>query len=168
MTIPTLSLIVAVSENNVIGKDDALPWSLPDDLKYFRQKTEGKPVIMGRKCYESIGRPLPNRRNIVVSRKEDLKIEGCEVVGSLEEAVEIAKGDAEEIFVIGGAQIYELALPLAGRLYLTRVHAEIDGDVFFPEVDENEWKEVSREEHDADQEHQDAFTFLVYERRRTS
>ena len=181
-----ISLIAAASENNVIGKDNALPWHLPHDLAYFKRVTDGSPVIMGRKNYESIiaalGKPLPNRRNIIITRQEDLECEGCDVVHSLEEAIDAAKdhlstaschslsvsarGELEviqEIFIIGGGQIYAEALPKADRVYLTRVHTEIEGDVFFPELGE-EWKEVSREHHEKDEEHAHAFTFMVFER----
>lgn len=162
----TISLIAAASENNVIGRDNDLPWHLPKDLKFFRSKTSGHPIIMGRKNYESIGRSLPNRLNIVITRQAGLEIEGCEVVGSLEEAIELGKqSDQDELFVIGGGQIYEAAMPLADRIYLTRVHAHVDGDVLFPELDESEWKQLSSEEHLADDDHEHAFTFIVYERR---
>mgnify|MGYP001550207048 CR=1 FL=1 len=161
-----ISLIVAVSENNVIGRDNDLPWHLPDDMKFFREKTRGHPIILGRKNYESIGRPLPGRRNIVVSRDSSLKIEGCEVVGSVEEAMELAsEGEADEVFVIGGGQIYKQAFKLADRIYLTRVHAEIEGDVFFPEIDPEEWELVSQKDHEVDEQHAYGFTFEEYRRR---
>ncbi len=160
-----ISLIVAASENNVIGKDNDLLWSLPDDLQFFKETTEGHPIILGRKNYEAIGRALPNRRNIIVSRQEDLEVDGCEVTSSVEEAIELAKEtENEEIFITGGGEIYRLALPLANRIYLTRVHAEIEGDVFFPELSEEEWEEVDRKEHPADEKHEYAFTFLIYDR----
>ena len=162
-----VSLIVAVSENNVIGRDNALPWDLPDDLKFFRRKTEGHPVIMGRKNYESIGRALPKRRNIIVSRQAGLHIVGCEVVSSVEEAIERAKEIEErEAFVIGGGEIYRLTLPFEDRVYLTRVHAKVKGDVTFPELPEEEWEEVERAEHGADALHAHAFTFLTYDRKK--
>ena len=160
-----ISLIVAASENNVIGKDNDLLWSLPDDLQFFKETTEGHPIILGRKNYEAIGRALPNRRNIIVSRQEDLEVDGCEVTSSVEEAIELAKEtENEEIFITGGGEIYRRALPLANRIYLTRVHAEIEGDVFFPELSEEEWEEVDRKEHPADEKHEYAFTFLIYDR----
>ncbi len=157
------ALIVAASENNVIGNKGKIPWNLPADLKYFRKLTEGHLVIMGRKTYESIGHPLPRRRNIVISRQEGFKAEGCEVVKSLEEALKIAEGEGE-VFVIGGGEIYKQALPLADRVYLTRVHAQIEGEAFFPEVSKG-WVEMSREPHEADAEHAHSFTFFTYERR---
>ena len=162
-----ISLIVAVSENNVIGRDNALPWDLPDDLMFFRRKTDGHTVIMGRRNYESIGRALPNRRNIVVSRQAGLNIVGCEVVSSVEEAIERAKEtEKREAFVIGGGEIYRLTLPFADRVYLTRVHTKVQGDVAFPELPEEEWEEVERVEHAADGLHAHAFTFLTYDRKK--
>jgi dihydrofolate reductase len=160
-----ISLIVAASENNVIGRNNDLPWSLPDDLQFFRTVTEGHPIILGRKNYESIGRPLPRRRNIVVSRQTDLQIEGCEITSSVEAALDLVK-DEEEVFIIGGGEIYRQALPFAERIYLTRVHAEIEGDIVFPELPEAEWEEVERQEHAADDRHEHAFTFLTLDRRK--
>ena len=161
-----ISLIVAASENNVIGKDNDIPWRLPDDWKNFKATTMGCPLIMGRKTFVSIGRPLPGRRNIIVTRQKDVKFEGCDVVGSLEEAIALAKSDApREVFIGGGEEIYRQALPLADRVYLTRVHTVIDGTVHFPELGD-EWKEVSRQEHPADEKHPYAFTFLTFERTR--
>ena len=168
-----VSLIAAASENNVIGRQGRLPWHLPSDMKHFRELTAGHPVIMGRKTYESIGRPLPKRRNIVVSHRKDLQIEGCEVVGSVDGALALASNfqlptsSTSEIFVIGGGEIYRQALARADRIYLTRVHTTIDGDALFPEIDRKEWKEVSREDHSADQEDAVAYTFLTYDRVRS-
>lgn len=161
-----VALICAMADNRVIGKDNQTPWHLPNDMKHFKEVTMDHPVIMGRKTYESIGRPLPGRRNIVITRQEDLKIEGCDVVHSLEEALELAKGDSpKEIDVIGGEQIYSLALPLADRIYLTIVHADIEGDAYFPEFSEEEWVGVEREEHPSDEDHPYAFTFVTYTRK---
>ena len=160
----SINLIVAASENNVIGKDGDLPWNLPDDLQYFKDMTKGHPIIMGRKNFESIGRVLPGRHNIIITRQPAYTAEGCTITSSLEEAVNIAKQDAmEDVFIIGGGQIYAQALPIADRVYLTRVHAVIDGDVLFPELD-GEWKEVSAVHHDADEKHDYAFTYYVYEK----
>ncbi|MBM3231212.1 dihydrofolate reductase [Candidatus Peregrinibacteria bacterium] len=160
-----VSLIVAASENNVIGKDNAIPWHLPDDLKFFRAKTEGHPVIMGRKCYESIGKPLPNRENIVVTHRQDYHAPGCEVSPSVEEAILYAgRNHPEEIFVIGGGEIYRQALPVANRIYMTRVHADILGNVLFPEIDPEVWKVTEKREHPKDAKHAHAFTFLTLER----
>ena len=156
-----LSLIVGVSKNNVIGRDNDLPWSLPDDLRNFRAVTEGKPVIMGRKTHESIGRVLPKRRNIVITR-QDTEFNGCDTVHSLEEALGLVR-DEEEVFVIGGGQIYREALAQADRVYLTRVDCDIEGDVTFPELGDD-WRRVRSEEHSVDEDHAFAFTFEVYER----
>ena len=162
-----LSLIVAASENNVIGKDGGLPWKLPAEMQHFKQTTMGKPVIMGRKTYASIGRPLPKRRNIIVSRNKDLRIAGCDTVTSIADAMALALIDrAQEAFVIGGAEIYALALPLAKRLYLTVVHTTVEGGTaFLPEINMSEWREVSSEEHPVDEENSIAFTIMVFERK---
>jgi dihydrofolate reductase len=161
-----ISLIAAASENNVIGKDHWMPWDLPAELSYFRNITRGKTVIMGRKTYDSVGRPMPNRHNIVVSRNTDLTIPDVDVVGSVEEAIELAKKDnLDEIFVIGGEQIYRAALPYADRIYLSRVHTNIEGgEAFFPEFDEKVWKISSSEKHEIDAENNIPFTKIVYER----
>ncbi len=163
-----LSLIAAAAENNAIGIKNALPWDLPNDLQHFRKITEGKPVIMGWMTYQSIGRPLPNRENIVISEQPHVKIPGCTVVGTLADAIGYADAQtgAKEAFVIGGALTYKQALPLADRVYLTRVHADIEGDAFFPVLDPHEWAEVERDEHESDPKHLYAYTFLLYERKR--
>jgi dihydrofolate reductase len=158
-----ISIIVAASTNDVIGAQGDLPWRLSDDLKRFKGVTMGKPIVMGRKTWDSIGRPLPGRHNIVVTRQPDFSAEGCDVVASVEEAIAVA-GDVDEIMVIGGSQIYELALPLAKRLYLTRVHAEVEGDAFFPTIDETQWRLVKDEPHAADEHHEFSFSFRVLER----
>ena len=166
------SLIVAAAENNVIGRKNDLPWHLPDDLRFYRQKTLGHPIIMGRRNHEAIGRVLPDRANIVITRQPDYTAEGCITVHSLAEGIEKAKAIAAadglaEIFVIGGGEIFTLALPLADRIYLTRVHAEVEGDAFFPEFSEAEWKLVEEKRHEADDKHQYAFTFQTWERQKT-
>jgi dihydrofolate reductase len=158
-----ISIIVAASENDVIGRQGELPWRLSDDLKHFKALTMGKPIIMGRKTWESIGRPLPGRQNIVVTRQRGFGADGCDVVASLEDAV-TAAGDADEIVVIGGSQIYALALPLAQRLYLTRVHADVEGDASFPAVDATRWCLVADEHHEADDRNEHDFSFRVYDR----
>ena len=139
-----ISLLVAVAANGVIGRDNQLPWHLPADLKRFKQLSVGKPVIMGRKTWDSIGRPLPDRRNIVVTRNSDFQSPGAEVATSLEDAIELA-GDAEEIIVIGGGEIFKLSLPIADRIYYTHVHAEVEGDAYFPDLDWSQWQAVYRE-----------------------
>ena len=158
-----ISIIVAASENDVIGRQGELPWRLSDDLKHFKALTMGKPIVMGRRTWASIGRPLPGRQNIVVTRQRDFGAEGCDVVASLEDAV-AAAGDADEIVVIGGSQIYALALPLAERLYLTRVHADVEGDASFPAVDATRWCLVADEHHEADERNEYDFSFRVYDR----
>lgn len=159
-----ISIIVATSMNNVIGVQGDLPWKLPDDLKRFKKLTLGKPVVMGRLTWESIGRPLPDRQNIVLTRQPGFAADGCDVVASPAAALAAAR-DAEEIMIIGGGQIYELFLPKANRLHVTRVHASVDGDAFFPEIDETSWQLVEREPHDADDVNQFAFEFRTYERK---
>lgn len=159
-----ISLIAALAENGVIGQNNALPWRLPEDLKRFRRLTTGHAVIMGRRSYESIGRPLPDRANIVVTRDSAFRAPGCTVVRSVEEALEAAAGD-NEVFVIGGGQIYAQALARADRLYLTLVHADIGGDVFFPRFDADDWREISRVYHTADERHAHAFSFVTLDRR---
>jgi dihydrofolate reductase len=159
-----ISLIVAAAANDVIGAGGKLPWRLSDDLRRFKALTMGKPLIMGRKTFESIGRPLPGRRNIVVTRQPDYVAAGCEVVGSPEDAL-AAAADADEVMVIGGAEVYTAFLPLAGRIYRTRVHARIDGDARFPALDERDWREVSRVERAADPSNEFDVTFATLERR---
>lgn len=163
-----LSMIVAVAENGVIGRNNALPWYLPNDLKYFKQTTMGKPVIMGRKTYESIGKPLPGRTNIVITRQADYQPEGVKVVSSVEAARELAESvclidGQEEAMIMGGAEIYALALPHTDRLYLTEVHADVDGDAFFPEYDKSLWQEVAREDFAAEGPNPYNYSFVVYE-----
>ena len=159
-----ISIIVAASTNNVIGVAGKLPWRLSDDLKRFKALTMGKPIVMGRLTWESIGRPLPGRRNIVVTRQPDFVADGCDVVASPAAALRAA-GDADEVMIIGGGQIYELFLPKAGRVYMTRVHAEITGDAWFPELDDREWVLAAQESHAADDVNEYAFEFRTYERR---
>ncbi len=158
-----ISLIVAASANGVIGAGGELPWHLPDDFRFFKEVTMGKPIVMGRRTWESIGRPLPGRQNIVITRQSGFEAPGASVVDSPEAAVEAA-GEAEEVMIIGGGEIYRRFLPLADRVYLTRVDADIDGDTFFPDLEEGEWTVESREPHDADERHAYAFEFRVYGR----
>lgn len=158
-----ISLIVAVSANGVIGRGGELPWHLSDDLKRFKQLTLGKPIVMGRKTFESIGRALPGRQNIVLTRQSEFAADDCDVVSSIDAAI-AASGDAGEIVVIGGSEIYKLFLPLAERIYMTRVHIDVDGEVRFPELDEELWQETERENHDADDLNEYEFTTSVLER----
>jgi dihydrofolate reductase len=157
------SIIVAVADNGVIGSGNQLPWRLPDDLRRFKALSLGKPIVMGRKTFDSIGRPLPGRLNIVVSRQRDLQIPGCHVVSSLGDAIAAAQA-APEIVIVGGADIYRQALPQVTTIHLTRVHADIPGDVVFPALAANEWHEVATEYHAADERHAHAFTFSTLER----
>ena len=163
-----ISLIAALTRNRVIGLNNDLPWHLPDDMKYFMQTTKGHHVIMGRKNYDSIPekfRPLPNRTNIVVTRQAGLTLPNCTVVHSLEEAVGIARKAGEpELFVIGGAAIYQLGMPLANRLYLTEIDVTLAGDTYFPDFPTSAWKEVSRQHHPVDERHAFPFDFVIYER----
>ncbi|NJM31755.1 MAG: dihydrofolate reductase [Limnobacter sp.] len=165
-----VSLIAAVSQNGVIGKNNDLPWHLPDDMKYFMQTTKGHHVVMGRKNYDSIPekfRPLPNRTNIVVTRQEKFRAPGCIIVHSIERALEVGEQNAEpELFIIGGAEIYRQGFAFTNRMYLTEIHAHIDGDVFFPEFDKQAWKEVSRIPHGTDERHAQPFDFVIYDRQK--
>jgi dihydrofolate reductase len=160
-----LSIIAAMAENRVIGVNNTLPWRLPADLRHFRRLTTGHHVIMGRRNYESIGRPLPERTNIVVTRNRDYRAPGCQVRHSLEEALRDAGGDPE-VFVIGGAEIYRQALDKADRIYLTLVHATVPGDTFFPEFDPGDWSEISRTRHEADEKNPHACSFVIYDRKK--
>ncbi|MBU2864236.1 dihydrofolate reductase [Reinekea forsetii] len=164
-----ISLIWAMSENNVIGRDNKLPWHLPNDLKYFKRLTTGKPVIMGRKTYESIGRPLPNRTNIVITRDQGYQVDGVKVVNTLEAAIELAEANClinaqDEVIVMGGAEIYKLALPSADRLYVTLVHAQVEGDAYFPDIDLTQYKEVTREFFEKDGPNPYDYSFCVFEK----
>ncbi|MBM7335527.1 MAG: dihydrofolate reductase [Alcanivorax sp.] len=164
-----LAMMAAKASNDVIGRDNKLPWYLPNDLKYFKQATLGKPIIMGRNTWESLKRPLPGRTNIVITRQEQYPAEGAKVVATLDQALELAEHVAlidgqDEVVVIGGAQIYALALPRADRLYLTEVHAEVPGDTYFPAVDAAQWREVGREDFQAEGPNPYDYSFVVYER----
>ena len=158
-----LSFVVAQAQNRVIGRGNGLPWRLPDDLKFFKRVTVGKPVIMGRKTYETIGRPLPERTNIVVTRSPRYAAPGCIVVNSIEEALAAAE-PAPEVMLIGGASLYTQTLVLADRIYLTLVQTDVEGDAWFPELDWREWREVSREEHASNAKHEYPFSFILLER----
>lgn len=158
-----LSIIVAMDRNRVIGKNDTLPWHISADLKHFKNITMGKPIVMGRKTHESIGRPLPGRENIIITRDETYRAEGCTVLNSLEAIFEHCR-DIEEVMITGGSEIYQSTLGKASRLYLTEVDAEIEGDTFFPEFDRHEWNEMSRETHNADDKNEFDYSFVVLER----
>jgi dihydrofolate reductase len=158
-----ISLIVAMDEASVIGRDNALPWRLPEDLKRFKALTMGKPILMGRKTFESIGRPLPGRENLVLTRSPGWYREGATTVHSINEAIASAKG-AAELIVIGGEEVFKAALPLARRIYLTEVHAHVAGDTTFPPFDRLQWRETWRSARPADERHAFAMTFLTLER----
>jgi dihydrofolate reductase len=159
------SIIVAFAQNKAIGKDNQLLWHLPADLKYFRQLTTHHHIVMGRKTYESIGRPLPNRTNVIITRDQQYEAAGCTVVHSLAKALEICRANNEtEAFIIGGGEVYNQSLVLADKLYVTEVKAEVPGDVFFPAIDAALFKETCREAHVKDEKHEFDFDFVTLER----
>lgn len=165
MSLPRISLIAAMADNRVIGIKNRLPWKLPSDMRWFRQHTLGKPIIMGRKTFESFGgRPLPERHNIVMTRDAAYQLDSASVVHSIDEALAEA-GDVAEVMIIGGESFYTQMLPQADRLYLTYVHAEIKGDAWFPEIDFSNWQEVERHDQAADEKNAYAHSFVIYDRR---
>ena len=157
-----ITVIAAIGKNGELGKNNDLVWHLPNDLKRFKEVTAGHHVIMGRKTFESLGKPLPNRTNIIISRNPDYKADGCIMSSSLEEAITLAKAGDPNPYILGGAQIYEQAIKIADVLDLTLVDAELDADVFFPEVDTSIWKEVARYDHFIDEKHQYNYSFVTY------
>jgi dihydrofolate reductase len=161
-----LTAVFAASENDVIGRDNALPWHLPADLAHFKRVTMGKPILMGRRTFQSIGKPLPGRRNLVLTRGA-FSAPGVETVHSVEQALALVKGEPE-LANIGGAEAFHLALPRTGRVYLTRVHAVVAGDTFLPDLPATEWREVAREERAADDRNAHAMSFITLERIRTA
>ena len=160
----TISLVAAMDRKRVIGKDNALPWSMPADLKHFRDLTRGRPVIIGRKTYESIGHPLPNRTNIILTRDPAWQAEDCTTAHTAREAI-AAAGTTPEIMVLGGEQIFRMFLPIANTMYLTLIDAEFPGDAVFPEWSADEWREIAREEHSADTANPHPYTFLTLQRK---
>lgn len=160
---PVISLVWAMSRNRVIGRNNTLPWRMPADLQHFRRLTTGHHIIMGRKNHEDIGKPLPGRTNIVLTQQPDYTAPGCLVVHSIEAALQVAREDSE-VFVIGGAMIYEQTLDLADRLYITEINADIEGDTLFPEFDRSGWTETSREEHAADEKNPYPYRFVTLQR----
>ncbi len=160
-----ISLIVAMSKNRVIGRDNKMPWHLSADLKRFRAITMNSPILMGRKTFESIGKPLDGRTNLILSKNANYQPQGCLVFQSLELALNTAKNYGGEVFIIGGATLYEIALPLAKRLYLTDIQAEFEGDTFFPEFDVNEWNEIACEQIDNDEKVDFSYRFLTLEKK---
>jgi len=160
-----ISMIVALTDDGVIGIENRLPWKLPNDMKWFRQQTMGKPIIMGRKTFESFGaRPLPGRTNIIITRDPDYRADACVIVHSIEAALDAVR-DAGEVMIIGGASFYKQMLPHTDRLYLTLVHAEVDGDAWFPEVDPADWQEVERIDNPADEKNLLPHSFVILERK---
>ncbi len=158
-----ISIIAAISEKGVIGAGNELLWHLPEDLKNFKKLTLGKYILMGRKTWESIGKPLPGRTNIVITREPVYEAVGCVIVNSIEEALEVARANnQDEIFIIGGGEIYKKTLPLADRLYLTHVHTDLPGDTFFPEVDWSQWQKVDEKSYDQNSDHPYSFTMAEY------
>lgn len=159
----TISIIVAIAENNVIGKDNKLLWRLPADLKYFKELTMGHHIIMGRKTFESIGKPLKDRTNIIITKNILFRAEGCIIVNSLKWALEIAEKKGEtEVFIIGGGEIYKQALPLTNKIYLTKIFHRFEGDTFFPTINENEWILEKHEEHLPDEKNKFPYAFCTY------
>lgn len=160
-----ISLVVAAAKNNVIGKDNQLLWRLPEDMRFFKNVTWGMPVVMGRKTFESLGKPLPGRKNIIITRQNGWNVEGTIPVKSLDDALFLVKNmDVKEMMVIGGGEIYRMAFEKASRIYLTRVEAEPEGDTYFPAIDPQVWKLVSQKDHEADVKHKYAYSFQVWER----
>ena len=159
-----LSIIVAMDDNQLIGKDNALPWHLPADLGYFKKTTTGKTVLMGRKTYESIGFALPIRRNVVVSRNSDFSAAGCEVVSSIEAALELAKED-DEVMIMGGASFYEQLLPSVERLYITQIEGTYAGDAYFPNFNRDDFVESFRQSHEPDEKNQHTYHFTILDRK---
>lgn len=160
-----ISLIVACGENNVIGRENDMIWHLPRDLRFFKEKTIGHHLIMGRKTFEACGGPLPDRTNIVVTRDPNYEAPGCTITNSLEEAIELVEND-DEPFIVGGEEIYRQALGAVDRIYLTRVHHTFSGDTFFPELNKETWQEVEKEAHPPDDKHPYPFTFITLERKK--
>jgi dihydrofolate reductase len=157
-----VSAIAAIGENHAIGKDNQLLWHMPNDLKHFKDITSGRTIIMGRKTFDSVGKPLPKRRNIVVTR-QDITIPGCEVARSVEAALALCGGE-DEVFIGGGAEIYKLAMPLTNRMYLTIIHKNFEANAFFPEIDHKTWKETEREDHQPDAKNPYPYSFITLER----
>jgi len=161
----TISLVVAASENNAIGKNNQLIWHLPNDLKFFKNTTWGFPVIMGRKSFESVNKPLPGRTNIVITTNPDWKAETVIVVNNLKDAIQkAAETNSKQIFIIGGGEIYKQSMDIADSIYITRVHADLEGDTFFPEIDKSKWKLTSNQDFEADEKHAYSYSFQIWEK----
>jgi dihydrofolate reductase len=160
-----VAIVVAVADNNVIGKDNQLIWHLPADLKHFKSITMGHPMIMGRKTFDSIGKPLPGRTSIIITRQQDFKAEGCIVVNSVQEAIAKARELDDTVCIIGGAEIYKQAMPLVDTIHLTRVHHTFEGDTFFPELQPEDWETVSEVQHEPDEKNKYKYSFLELKRK---
>ena len=160
-----ISFLVAVDKNRVMGIDNRLPWRLPADVKFFKEVTMGHPIVMGRKTYDSIGKPLPGRENIILTRNVDYQPEGCTVIHTVEELIQYMKNKNDEVFVIGGAQLFKEIFPVADRLYITEIHHEFEGDTFFPEFEESEWTLSSSEKGIKDEKNPYDYYFNVYDRK---
>ncbi|HZA94519.1 MAG TPA: dihydrofolate reductase [Burkholderiaceae bacterium] len=163
MTSPVITLIAARARNGVIGRNNQMPWKIAGEQAYFKRMTMGSPIVMGRKTWESLGRPLPGRHNIVVTRNPAYTATGADVVGNLDDALRLA-GNSEQVFVIGGAQLYAAAMPRANRILLTEIDADFDGDTFMPALDRNKWRETSREVHPPTPEQPFSYSYVVYDR----
>jgi dihydrofolate reductase len=160
-----ISLVVAAANNNVIGKDNQLVWNLPNDMKFFKNVTWGMPVVMGRKTFESLGKPLPGRKNIILTRQSNWNVEGTVAVKNIDDAILLVNEmDVKEMMVIGGGEIFKMIFPRANRIYITRVDAEPEGDAFFPVIDPKEWKLVNKKDHEADAKHKYNYSFQTWER----
>ena len=165
MNKPKLSLIWAMDQNRLIGNNNSLPWYLPADLAFFKRTTMGKPMIMGRKTFDSIGRPLPGRQNIVITRDSTFSAQGCDIANSIEEAMSLVSEEKQEAMLIGGASLYLQMLEQADTLYITQIHHTFSGDTWFPEMDMSQWSEVYREDFEADEKNLHAYSFMQYERK---
>jgi dihydrofolate reductase len=162
---PCLSIICAMDENRLIGCDNALPWHMPADFAWFRKNTLGKTVVMGRKTYESIGKPLPDRRNIIITRDSNYQMDGCEICASIDEALAVTENE-EEIMLIGGASLYQQTISQADKLYITEIHSIFEGDAWFPAIETSLWNESWRKSHAADEKNPHSFSFVIYEKKR--
>ncbi len=160
-----IAIVVAASENNVIGKDNQLIWHLPADLRYFKNLTMGHPILMGRKTYESIGKPLPGRTTVIITRQHDLQMPGCIVTNSLDEAIAEAQKLDQDVYIIGGAEIYRQAISKADTIYLTRLHHHFDGDAYFSELAEGDWETINTDKHEPDEKNKYSYSFITMKRK---
>ncbi|MHC2993313.1 dihydrofolate reductase [Pontibacter sp. HJ8] len=161
-----IAIVVAIADNHVIGKDNQLIWHLPADLRHFKQKTMGHPMIMGRKTFDSIGKPLPGRTTIIVTRQQNFEAAGCLVAHTVQEAIDMGRElDTEQVSIVGGAEIYKQAMPFVDTLYLTRVHHTFEGDTYFPELPEKEWQQISAEHHESDEKNRYSYSFIELRRK---